>query len=131
MNSSPVIQKWHKLIETKDVEVLDKLLAEDVVFYSPVVWTPQKGKGLTTMYLGAAAHLLINETFEYVREVVGKNDAILEFKTELDGVTIEGVDMLHWNEEGLLTSIKVMVRPLKAMQMIQLKMSEMLKNMQG
>lgn len=131
MNSSLVLQKWHELIETKDIELLDQLLDENVVFYSPVVWTPQKGKWLTTMYLGAAAHVFINDTFEYVRKVIGANDAVLEFKTEIDGVIIEGVDMLQWNDEGLLTSVKVMVRPLKAIQMIHQKMGEMLKNMQG
>ncbi|MCP4437343.1 MAG: nuclear transport factor 2 family protein [Aureispira sp.] len=131
MNHPKVVQQWHKLVETKDLDLLDKMLAEEVVFYSPVVWTPQKGKWLTTMYLGAAAHVFINDTFKYVREVIGPNDAILEFQTEIDGVVIEGVDMLHWNDEGLLTNVKVMVRPLKAIQKIHQKMGEMLENMQG
>ena len=102
------------------------LLADDVVFHSPVVHTPQVGKRITTHYLMAAVQVFFNPTFRYVREVVGERDAVLEFETTVDGILVNGVDMVSWNDEGLITSFKVMVRPLKAIQLIHEKMTAML-----
>ncbi|MEL4180719.1 nuclear transport factor 2 family protein [Roseateles sp. PN1] len=120
------IATWHKLLKQRDVQGLDALLADDAVFYSPVVHKPQVGKAITTMYLAAAFHVFGNESFRYVRELKADRDAILEFELELDGISINGVDMIKWNDDGQVTEFKVMLRPLKAVNLIHEKMAAML-----
>jgi len=120
------IDHWHDILRRRDAGGLADLLADDVVFYSPVVHTPQLGKAITTMYLTAALQVFGNENFRYVREVVGESDAVLEFETEIDGIIVNGVDMIRWNADGKITEFKVMVRPLKAINMVHQKMGEML-----
>ncbi len=127
MENSPVIDRWHTLIAENDPTGLDAILAEDVVFHSPIVHTPQEGRAITRLYLTAAFHVLVNDTFSYVREIVSDRDAVLEFSVEIDGVTVNGVDMIRWNDEGKIIEFKVMVRPLKAIQLVHRKMGEMLK----
>jgi ketosteroid isomerase-like protein len=127
----PALAHWHRLMQARNTAGLHQLLADDVVFYSPVVGTPQVGKPITSAYLSAAMHVFGNETFKYVREVVGSNDAVLEFELVLDGIRINGVDMLRWNAANQLTEFKVMLRPLKAVNIIHQKMGEMLAKMQG
>lgn len=117
---------WHQLVAARDARGLDALLADEVVFYSPVVYTPQAGKAITTMYLAAALRVFGNETFRYVREVVGERDAVLEFLVEIEGVSVNGVDMIRWNEDGRITEFKVMLRPLKAVNLIHEKMAALL-----
>lgn len=124
--SSDALTTWHKLVRTRDANGLGKLLSDDVVFFSPVVHTPQVGKAITSMYLSAALHVFGNEQFRYVREIVGESDAVLEFETEIDGIKVNGVDMIKWNDEGKIVEFKVMVRPLKAIHLIFQKMGEML-----
>lgn len=128
--SEDTIIRWHDLVRTRNVAGLDALLAEDVVFHSPVVHTPQRGKAVTTMYLTAAFSVFANETFRYVREVIGARDAVLEFVTEIDGITVNGVDMIHWNDDGRITDFKVMVRPLKGITVVHQRMAAMLEAMQ-
>lgn len=123
--SDPLVT-WHQLVESADPEGLDALLADDVVFYSPIVHRPQVGKTVTTLYLTAAFHVFFNDTFRYVREVVGERDAVLEFEVEIDGIHVNGVDMITWNDEGRIVAFKVMVRPLKAINLIHEKMAAML-----
>jgi ketosteroid isomerase-like protein len=118
---------WHRLAKAKDADGLDALLADDVVFLSPIVHTPQVGKAITKLYLSAAFVVFNNESFRYVREVKSGNDAVLEFVTAIDGITVNGVDMIRWNDAGEITEFKVMVRPLKAINLIHQKMGEMLK----
>jgi hypothetical protein len=125
MSSDP-IQTWHRLVRERDVSGLDALLADEVIFYSPVVHTPQVGKAITKTYLGAALHVLSNDSFRYVRELAEARGAVLEFQVELDGITINGIDMIKWNEAGKLTEFKVMIRPLKALNLVHRKMAEML-----
>ena len=120
------LETWHNIVRIRDARGLTELLADDVVFYSPVVHTPQVGKAITTMYLAAAVQVFGNDTFKYVREIVGENDAVLEFETEIDGILINGVDMIKWNDDGKITEFKVMVRPLKAVNLIHQKMGELL-----
>ena len=117
---------WHELVKTRNTKGLKDLLADDVVFYSPVVHTPQAGKAVTAQYLSAAFHVFFNETFRYVREVVGPNDAVLEFEVNIDGIAVNGVDMIEWNDEGKIVEFKVMLRPLKAINLIHQKMGAML-----
>ena len=125
MPSDP-IAVWHRLVETRDVDGLGTWLADDAVFHSPVVHTPQRGKSITRTYLAAAFSVFFNETFHYVREVRGPRDAVLEFEVELDGIHVNGVDMIRWDDAGLVTEFKVMLRPLKAVDLIHRKMGAML-----
>jgi hypothetical protein len=125
MTSNP-IAVWHRLVKERNVRGLDALLADDAVFHSPVVHTPQVGKAITKTYLAAAFHVFFNESFRYVRELQSARDAVLEFELELDGIRINGVDMIRWNEEGKITEFKVMLRPLKAIHLIHQKMGALL-----
>lgn len=125
------LQKWHDFTESRDPEILRAQLAEDVVFHSPVVHTPQRGKKITFLYLISAMDVLGNEHFNYAREIVDGNQAVLEFETELDGIHVNGVDMITWNEGGEIIDFKVMVRPLKAMNVLHAKMGEMLERMKS
>ena len=123
------IAHWHNLLENGNAAGLDTLLADDAVFHSPIVHTPQYGKALTKMYLSAAFMVLYNDTFTYVREVVGERDAVLEFEVEIDGIKVNGVDMIKCDDEGKIVDFKVMVRPLKAVNLIHEKMMAMLEKM--
>lgn len=123
------IATWHKLLATKDVGGLDALLADNAVFHSPVVHAPQVGKALTQRYLAAAFGVFGNASFRYVREVVGKSDAMLEFQVEIDAITVNGVDMIKWDGDGKITDFKVMIRPLKAINLIHQKMAATLQPM--
>ena len=120
------IEAWHKLVEARDAAGLDNILAENVVFHSPVVHTPQEGKPITKLYLTAALHVLNNDTFKYLREVISGNNAVLEFSTVIEGITINGVDMISWGADGRITDFKVMIRPLKAINLVHRMMGEML-----
>ena len=124
------IDAWHALAKARNPRALAALLADDVVFHSPVVHTPQRGKLLASQYLSAALMILGNESFRYVREIRGERDALLEFELELDGVAVNGVDLIRWNDTGQITDFKVMIRPLKAIQAVQQKMAELLEKMQ-
>jgi len=120
------MKAWHRLAETKDAAGLDDILADNVVFHSPVVHTPQEGKPITKLYLSAAMQVLNNGSFKYVREVVSDQHGILEFVTEIDGIVLNGVDMISWGADGKITDFKVMIRPLKAINLIHRLMGEML-----
>ena len=120
------LDTWHRLVRSQDAAGLDALLADDAVFYSPVVHTPQRGRKLAAMYLGAAFQVLFNPDFRYVREIVGESDAMLEFETEIDGVLVNGVDLIKWNDAGQIVEFKVMLRPLKAINLIHQRMATML-----
>ena len=125
MNPHP-IETWHRLVESVDPSSLDELLADDAVFFSPVVHTPQRGKALAKAYLTAALQVFSNPSFRYVHEILGPSDAMLEFETEIDGVLVNGVDIIKWNEEGKVVEFKVMIRPLKAIGLIHERMGAML-----
>ena len=105
---------WHSIAESRDPAGLADLLADEVVFRSPAVHTPQEGKALTTAYLSAAITVL-GPTLTYVREWYDDDSAVLEFTAELDGLTVHGVDMLTWDPSGQLTDFTVMVRPFKGL----------------
>lgn len=122
------LETWHRLVRTQDPLGLDALLAEDAVFYSPVVHTPQRGKKLAAGYLSAAFHVFFNPSFRYVREIVGASDAMLEFETVVDGILVNGVDLIKWNDAGRIVEFKVMLRPLKAINLIHQKMAAMLQS---
>ena len=114
-NAQAGLAKWHAYMEHgSDPALLSDLLADDAVFHSPVVHTPQAGKPIVMAYLVAASHVLGNDKFHYVRELVDGDEMMLEFVTELDGIAINGVDIIRFNAEGKISDFKVMVRPLKA-----------------
>lgn len=123
------LQGWHEYEKTHDPAVLDRLLHEDVTFHSPVVHTPQQGKAITTAYLLAATKVLFSDDFRYVRTFDCGERSVLEFRTVIDGIEINGVDMIEWDAEGRITDFKVMVRPLQGMQKIHAMMGEMLQKM--
>lgn len=125
------LKNWHQFIETKNPKILDDLLANEVIFYSPIVWTPQEGKQITKLYLMAALEVFggENSNFTYVKQVIDKNNFFLEFSTIIDGIIVNGVDMIEVNDEGKIISFKVMVRPLKAINKVHEKMGEMLEKL--
>jgi hypothetical protein len=116
------VAAWHQIAESRDAAGLDDLLAEEVVFRSPAVHTPQEGKELTTTYL-AAAVVVLGPTLAYRHEWYDASSAVLEFEAELDGRTIHGVDMLRWGGDGRLTGFTVMVRPFKGLEKLMEKMA--------
>ena len=120
------IATWHDLVRSRNTRGLASLLAEDVVFHSPVVHTPQVGKAITKLYLAAAFQVFFNESFRYVREIAGPSDAALEFQVEIDGIAVNGIDLIKWDEAGRIVEFKVWVRPLKAISLIHQKMAAML-----
>ena len=120
------VQRWHHVAATQDVAALDALLDDAVVFHSPVVHTPQVGKPITLKYLSAAMKVLNNDSFTYLNEWYGARSAVLEFNTTCEGILIDGIDMIRWNEQGLVTDFKVMVRPLKAVNKLHELMGRML-----
>ena len=120
------IAAWHELVRSPNPAGLEDLLDEDAVFVSPVVHSPQRGKRLVVAYLTAAFHVFLNSTFRYVREIIGPSDAMLEFETEIDGVMVNGVDIIKWNESGRIVEFKVMIRPLKAINLVHQRMAALL-----
>ncbi|RIK19698.1 MAG: hypothetical protein DCC52_15015 [Chloroflexi bacterium] len=100
------VERWHEIVRARSVEVM-------------------------TFYLAGALQVLGNDAFHYVREIVGEHDAVLEFETLVDGLYINGVDLLRWNDAGQLIEFKVMLRPLKANQIVQQKMAELLDGSTG
>ncbi len=123
-----VLQRWHEVIQQRDPALLDELLADDCVFHSPIVHTPQEGKDLTRLYLTAAMQVF-GDNFHYVREISDDHQAVLEFMGENEGITINGVDIFSWNDEGKIDSFKVMVRPLKAVNLLHGQMKTMLEQL--
>lgn len=121
-----VIEKWHAIVRSRDLSDLAEILDAAAVFESPVVHTPQEGRAVTLKYLTSAMTLLNNETFHYLGEWRAPGSAVLEFACEIDGVRINGVDMIWWNQEERITRFKVMIRPLKAINMLHRKMGELL-----
>lgn len=136
------INNWHLYMKGQFPGGLDALLADDVVFYSPIVFTPQKGKEITKLYLGAAGNTFSegskekspgssNSNFKYLKEVLSGNHAVLEFESEVDGKYINGVDIITCNDEGKISEFKVMIRPLQGVNVMHKQMKAMLEKMQS
>ena len=107
---------------------MDKLLADNAVFSSPVVFKPLEGKAITMMYLLAAGTSFNMEKFKYTKEIHDGLNSVLEFETYIDDISVNGVDIIEWNEEGKICNFKVMIRPFKAVQKVQEKMIEALES---
>ncbi|MAC98225.1 MAG: hypothetical protein CL971_07305 [Euryarchaeota archaeon] len=124
-----LIHKWHEVIESDDLEMLDEIIADNAVFSSPVVFKPMEGKEITMMYLHAAGQSFNMEKFKYTKEIHDDMNSVLEFETYIDDISVNGVDMIEWNEDGKICNFKVMIRPFKAVQKVQEKMIEALESL--
>jgi hypothetical protein len=126
MTTPPIIERWLEFMAGGDRAILGELLDDDVVFYSPAVFTPQAGKKKTMAYLLAAEQVFSGTGFRYSDRWYADRSAVLLFTAELDGTFVEGIDMIEWNDAGRIVSFKVMVRPLKALQALIPRMGEAL-----
>ena len=142
MSATDYIELWHEHLRGEIEGGLDTLLADDCVFYSPIVFSPQKGKALTKMYLMAAGGTFSEgdeskavgqpeSAFKYSKEVASGNTIVLEFETEIQGKYVNGVDIITFNEDDQVTEFKVMIRPLQAVNLMHAQMKAMLEKMQG
>jgi hypothetical protein len=119
------LEKWHRIVKSRDIAGLDEILAESVMFYSPVVHKPQIGKAITYKYLSAALQVLNTPDFKYLEQCTEGRTSVLEFETQLDGIIVNGVDIIGWSADGLqIESFKVMVRPLKAVNAVHQAMMQ-------
>lgn len=122
MSADP-ITAWHAYVATRDPAALDALLADDVVFRSPAVHTPQTGQAITARYLTAAMQVLGSADFRYTGEWRGEQSAVLEFATQVDGLEVHGVDIIGWDAAGRIDSFTVMIRPLKGLTAVVSRMA--------
>ena len=113
-----IIKEWHEIVKSGNTEKLSTLIDRDCIFYSPVVFTPQEGKEVTLKYLSAAALVFGDKSFTYTKEIINKNNACLEFELELNNIKINGVDLISWNKENKIIEFRVLIRPLKGVQLI-------------
>lgn len=120
------LDSWYGYMKSHDGKALWELLHPDAVFESPVVHSPQRGRDITFKYLASAEKVLGGPGFTYVGEWKNANGAVLEFKTMIDGIEINGVDIITFDAEERITHFKVMVRPLKAINMLHRLMAEQL-----
>lgn len=121
-----VVEAWHAMVASRDLAQLETLLSPVATFYSPIVHTPQVGRAVAAKYLRAAAGVLNNDSFRYVEEWFGASSAVLEFEVAVDGVLIDGIDLIHWNDAGEIVAFKVMLRPLKAINLVRERMMQAL-----
>jgi hypothetical protein len=124
------LQRWHDIVSSGDPSRLPEILTEDCVFISPVVHTPQLGRDITVLYLTGAMQVL-KDGFHYLREVSDEHNAVLEFECKVDDIVVNGVDMLAFADDGRIREFKVMVRPLKAINMLHAKMGAMLESLKS
>jgi len=138
-----VIAKWHAHLRGELPGGLEELLDDDVVFYSPIVYTPQRGKAITTLYLQAAGQTLPGEAgtanasantasdggFHYTKNVLAGDTAVLEFETTVQGKYVNGVDIIRCNEHGRIVEFRVMIRPLQAINLVHQQMADALERM--
>lgn len=124
----PVIQRWIDVIDNGRTDQIEALLAEGAVFYSPAVFTPQEGRAATLAYLTAAVKVLGDSNFRYVGQWFADRSAVLEFVADIDGIHVNGVDVIHWTDDDQIVEFKVMLRPLKALQAVMAAMAEQLQN---
>jgi hypothetical protein len=137
------IERWHRHLRGELPGGLDELLHDDVVFYSPVVFTPQRGKTVTKLYLQAAQATFPGDapidgktggaqgkgSFRYVKQILSGNQAALEFETRMDGKVVNGVDLITCDADGRIVEFKVMIRPLQAVNAVHARMKSMLESL--
>lgn len=120
------LARWHRYVESHDHQALWDMLHADAVFESPVVHTPQRGREIVWKYLTSADKVLGGPGFRYVGEWLAADSAVLEFENEVEGLHVNGIDMIRWDADGRIVHFKVMVRPLKAVNLLHRLMGEML-----
>ena len=120
------VQRWRDFVRSRDTAMLWDALHPDVVFESPVVHTPQRGREITFKYLTSVVKVLGSPSFNFIGEWTGETGAVLEFIDEIEGITINGVDIITCDADGRITNFKVMVRPLKAINLLHRLMGEQL-----
>ena len=125
---SEPISKWHDVVKNRDYKLLTEILDSDVIFYSPVVYSPQRGKDITLKYLAAASEVFNSSNFQYIKEINNQNFASLEFTLTIDDTEINGIDLISWDDDGLITEFKVFIRPLQGVNLIHKLMQQMLEN---
>lgn len=111
------LQRWHDIIESRDAAQLPAMIAADAVFRSPAVHTPQEGRDVVCAYLGAAL-VVLGPELRYTDTWTRENDAVLHFHTVIDGLQVEGIDMITWDDDGIITEFTVMIRPFKALEVV-------------
>jgi hypothetical protein len=129
-----VVERWHQHLRGELPGGLDELLDDDVVFYSPVVYTPQRGKDITKLYLQAAGVSLPGDdsdagSFGYTKQVLAGDTAVLEFETTVAGKYVNGVDIIRCNDAGRIVEFRVMIRPLQAVNAVHEQMKATLESM--
>ena len=122
------ISKWHDVVKNRDYNLLTEILHNDVIFYSPVVYSPQRGKDITLKYLAAASEVFNSSNFKYIKEINNQNFASLEFTLTIEDTEINGIDLISWNDTGLITEFKVFIRPLQGVNLIHKLMQQMIEN---
>ena len=128
-NTQSFVDTWHQGFQSGDPEFLENILDEAVVFTSPVVFKPIPGKAMTKIYLMGAGQTFDMDRFKYVRELIDGLETVLEFETYIGDISVNGVDMIRWNEQGKIVDFKVMVRPLQAVHALHAKMAESLERL--
>ena len=126
MNTKKYLQKWLDNYKSENPSFLDEILDESVVFYSPVVFKPIEGKDLAKLYLMSAGQSFNMSRFKYTKEVIQDLFCVLEFETFIDDVSVNGADIISWNNEGKIVEFKVMIRPIQAIEKVKEKMVESL-----
>lgn len=111
------LQRWHDIVESRDSAQLPAMIAADAVFRSPAVHTPQEGRDVVCAYLGAAL-VVLGPELRYTDTWTRENDAVLHFHTVIDGLQVEGIDMITWDDDGIITEFTVMIRPFKALEVV-------------
>ena len=122
------IEQWHEVVKLRDYSLLETILSEDVIFYSPVVYTPQKGKKIALQYLAAASEVFNTNSFRYEKEIVMNRSASLEFSLNINETDINGIDLISWNNDNKINEFKVFIRPLQGVNVIHQLMQSMLEN---
>jgi hypothetical protein len=122
------VSKWHEVVKNRDYNLLTEILHKDVIFYSPVVYSPQRGKDITLKYLAAASEVFNSSNFKYIKEINNQNFTSLEFTLTIDDTEINGIDLISWDDAGLITEFKVFMRPLRGVNLMHKLMQQMLEN---
>ena len=126
MTRPKAIAVWHESVEKNDLAAFEALITDNAIFESPAIHAPQHGKAMVSMYLRGALHVLNNGSFRYVDEWLAPRSAVLEFEAKVDGLHVNGVDIIRWNDDDRVTHFKVMVRPFKGLTALMAAMKALL-----
>lgn len=118
------IKRWHEMLDTKDMSILNELLAEDVVFRSPVAFNPYSGKQVVFFILTNVIQVF--ENFTYHREFYTEDglNVVLEFSANVGGKKLKGIDMIRFNENGQIVDFEVMIRPKSGLEALAIQMGQ-------